>query len=211
MVEVVWSIGDRCLLYGMSLDVFVFIILLFFSNIYLLKGDFNNALVFSPSLVRSGEWWRIFTHPFVHVSWYHLLLDAGAFFLLYKELEHEKIIKKLFYVVVCALFSLIAALFASPVIYTSGLCGLSGIAHGLMAVSALEMMRQKKNFRMGLIFFLLVVTKSIYETVQGDVLFSFLHMGLCGTPLAVCHAGGVLGGIAAYSFLQGRRFLTVCF
>lgn len=43
-----------------------------------------------------------------------------------------------------------------------------------------------------------MAAKSVYETVNGEVLFSFLHMGLCGTPLAACHLGGAAGGAVLF-------------
>ncbi|UCF87267.1 MAG: rhombosortase [Nitrospiraceae bacterium] len=186
-------------------DVFIFSLLLIFINTHLITGNYSTTFFFFPDSVHSGEWWRILTHPFVHLSWYHLFLDAGAFFLLYRELHHKRIREKLFYVLMCGAVSLGVAMVTSPLIYTRGLTGLSGIAHGLMAISALEMMREKEHFRTGLIFFLVVVFKSIYETINGDVLFAFMHMGLCGTPVAACHAGGVLGGIVAFLILRYLR------
>jgi len=106
----------------------------------LLRGAFAEQAIFLPSRVVAGEWWRLFTHPFVHVSWYHLLLDAGAFLLLYRGLEEQSVARRLCYVVACAIGSLGACLIGSDAIYTQGLCGLSGIDHGLMAICALEMM-----------------------------------------------------------------------
>jgi len=26
--------------------------------------------MFLPAAVRDGEWWRVFTHPFIHVTWF---------------------------------------------------------------------------------------------------------------------------------------------
>jgi len=26
--------------------------------------------MFLPAAVREGEWWRVFTHPFIHVTWF---------------------------------------------------------------------------------------------------------------------------------------------
>lgn len=186
-------------------DVFIFSLLLIFFNTHLITDNYKTTFFFFPDSVHSGEWWRVFTHPFVHLSWYHLFLDGGAFFLLYRELHHKNMREKLFYVLMCGVVSLGVAMVTSPLIYTRGLTGLSGIAHGLMAISSLEMMREKEHLRAGLIFFLLVVFKSIYEAINADVLFAFMHMGLCGTPVAACHAGGVLGGMIAFSILRYLR------
>ncbi len=183
---------------GLSIDTIILVAIVLAANTHLITGNFSASLVFFPSAVAAGQLWRLITYPFVHVTWYHLILDAGAFFLLYKELSHNRPAKRIFYVVGSGLFSLGAAMVFSPIIDELGLCGLSGIAHGLMAVSALEMMQQKKDFRTGLACLLLVIFKSSYELIAGEVLFSFLHFGLYGTPLAACHAGGVFGGIVAY-------------
>jgi hypothetical protein len=81
---------------------------------------------------------------------------------------------------------------------------LSGIAHGLMAYSGLELMQTKKNIWIWLLSFLLVFAKSIYEFISGNVMFTFMHMGLCGTPLAACHLGGVVGGILCFFIFKMR-------
>jgi len=65
-------------------------LILLLLNWPLLHGACNSAMIFLPSPVRQGEWWRLLTHPFVHVTWFHLLLDGAAFFLLYNDLaEHH--------------------------------------------------------------------------------------------------------------------------
>src|SRR3954453_19141298 len=64
-------------------DLVVFGIVVALLNWTLIFGHEQTAFVFVPALVRNGEWWRVFTHPFVHVSLYHMLLDASAFFLVY--------------------------------------------------------------------------------------------------------------------------------
>ncbi len=167
-------------------------------NLPLLNGTWASSFAFHPELVRQGEWWRVLTFPFVHVSIYHLLLDSAAFFLLYSGLREPKRFSRLALVVASALGSLLVSLFAAPMIYSVGLCGLSGVAHGLMAISALEMMQEeedKKIFWAGAISFLFVIGKASVEAITGQVVFSQLHFGNLGTPIAVCHAGGILGAL----------------
>jgi hypothetical protein len=112
-------------------------------NLPLLSGGFRESMIFLPPCVAMGEWWRVVAHPFVHLTWYHLLLDAGAFLLLYSGLAEPKPAKRIGYVVVCALGSLLASTLVSPLVYDRGLCGLSGTAHGLMAISALESIKRQ--------------------------------------------------------------------
>jgi rhomboid family GlyGly-CTERM serine protease len=178
-------------------------------NLHLFGGDYSNLQIFFPDAWRDGQWWRLFSHPFVHLTWYHLFLDAGAFFILYTGLLDKRISRKLMITVVCGSFSLITAVWFAPEIETKGLCGLSGIAHGLMAYSGLELLHNRKAVWLGLFSFLMVFIKSIYEFVNGEVVFTFMHMGLCGSPLAACHLGGVVGGIVCFVAFLSKDHLTI--
>lgn len=178
-------------------------------NLPLLTGSIFDSAVFLPARVMAGEWWRVPAHPFVHLSWYHLLLDAGAFLLLYGGLDEPARWKRILYVIGCGLGSLALSTLTSPVIGIRGLCGLSGIAHGIMAVSALECMiggkEDRRTYLTGLVSFGVVVCKSIVEVLQGHVFFEFLHFGLMGLPIPACHAGGVLSGILMFLALGGAN------
>ena len=182
-----------------------FIALLLAANFMLLFGHACGALAFMPGRFLAGEWWRALTFPFVHVSGYHLLLDAGAFLYLYHGLQETSAKRRLLLVAACAAGTLGASWISSPL--TGGLCGLSGIAHGLMAVSSLEIMRSSDRTlrNAGIICFITIISKSIYEACTGAVAFEFLHIGAIGEPVAVCHAGGVLGGLIAYGIRQKKK------
>ena len=95
--------------------------------------------VFLPKSVAAGEWWRVLTHPLAHVTWYHLLLDASGFLLLYDGLRQGRMLGRLAYVVAAAAGGLLASWLASPAFQEVGFCELSGVAHGLMAVAGLEL------------------------------------------------------------------------
>ena len=184
--------------YSLSPDVIILTSLIMAINIPLVVGQVNYRLMFFPDAVLLGQLWRLITYPFVHLSWYHLCLDGIAFLLLYTGLEEKNVRRKLLFMAVCGTTSLLAAVCSGPIIAEIGLCGLSGIAHGLMAISGLEMIYSKNNGTVGIVLFLVVVMKSIFEAVTGTVFFDFLHLGMCGTPLAACHAGGVVGGIVCF-------------
>ncbi len=174
-------------------------------NLPLLHSACAVDLIFLPDRVAAGEWWRVFTHWFVHVSWYHLLLDASAFLMLYQGLIGRSVFARMGYVLACGTGSLLASLWSSPIIQTHGLCGLSGIAHGLMAVSALDQMKattDKTLRRAGAATFIIVVAKSIIEAATGRIVFESLHFGALGSPVAVCHAGGVLAGLGVWVVVQ---------
>ena len=174
-------------------------------NLPLLHGACAVDMIFLPGRVAAGEWWRVFTHAFVHVSWYHLLLDATAFLMLYQGLVGRSGFERMGYVLACGAGSLLASLWSAPIIQTHGLCGLSGIAHGLMAISALDQMNgptDKTLQRAGAATFIIVVVKSIIEAATGHIVFESLHFGALGSPVAVCHAGGVLGGLVVMVIVQ---------
>lgn len=167
----------------------------------LVHGICNSALIFLPGAVGAGESWRVLTHPFVHVTWYHLLLDGSAFFLLYHDLGAQPAWKRIAYVVASAAGSLLLPLVTDPTIAVKGLCGLSGIGHGLMVISALESMKSGNDAlvrRIGLVSLLLVIAKSLFEALTGKILFGFLYFGLVGDPVATTHAGGALGALLAW-------------
>lgn len=186
---------------GLRTELLVLTLLLVFLNLPLLAGRSAASLAFQADAVAAGEWWRLLTHPFVHVSWYHLLLDGAAFLSLYANLSAGQRWRRLVYMVASAAGSLVVAVCVSPLIATHGLCGLSGLAHGLMAVSSLEMLTLPEADRgartVALAGFIAVTAKCVFELATGHALFAGLHFGLLGTPIVACHAGGVLGGILA--------------
>jgi len=179
-----------------SIDSILLLLAIAAANTHLIGGNLSAELVFLPHRFLSGDWWRLFTFPFVHMGWYHLCLDAGAFFLLYTGLPERRWPMRLLYMGVCSSASLAAVWLTTPEVQFLGLNGLSGIGHGLMALSTLEMAKTHEDSRIGIIGFVCLVSKSIYEVLTGTVLF---HFGLCGTPLAACHAGGILGGIFVFA------------
>ena len=203
IIRFVRTAYDRLRGWGFTADVIVLIAVLAGLNLHLFGGSYTNLQIFFPEALRAGQWWRLFSHPFVHLTWYHLLLDAGAFFILYTGLQEKRVVRKLTITSICGSFSLIAALCFTPDIETKGLCGLSGIAHGLMAYSGLELIHTRKSIWVGLFSFLLVFIKSIYEFITGEVVFTFMHMGLCGSPLSACHLGGVFGGLLCFLIFKG--------
>ena len=192
---------------GKSLPIYflsTMVVLLLGVNYPLFTGNIRSELIFFPDAVWSGKWWLLFTHPLVHLSWYHLLLDSLAFMVLFAILEERYNWVKFFYVASAGLGALIFAVLIEPDIAERGLSGLSGIAHGLMAISGLEMLRRKDLQNLGTLCLGVLVIKCVFELILGETIFSSMHLGAVGKPMLACHAGGVLGGFLAYAALYWR-------
>lgn len=186
-----------------SIDMRFLISLLILVNLGLLLGNVPaDNLIFDCFAISNGQWWRLFSWPLVHVSRYHLLLDGIAFLLLYQGLEEQRLGRRLVFVVCAAMGSLLLPLAISPYIYSIGLCGLSGVAHGLAAVSSLEMMRHEHQRLFGIVLLVGLLIKVIGEIMIGDVLFQALHFGSIGQPIVSTHAGGVIGGMLGYLIVK---------
>jgi hypothetical protein len=101
-----------------------------------------------------------------------------------------------------------------------GLCGLSGVGHGMLAALCLETLWgpvDGRGLRTAAALTLVgVAFKSAVEAVTGGVVLAGLHLGSVGTPIAACHAGGVLGTLAVFlpQWLRrsgvGRGAVAVC-
>ena len=184
------------------LELTIFALVVAMCNIPVLLGLPTETLIYLPEKVLAGQLYRFLTHAFVHVTPYHLILDGTAFFLLYAMLAEASSLKRISYVVSTAIGSLIAVTVVMPTLSSVGYCGLSGIAHGLMAVTSIEMILNKKACkavsRAGLFSLGIVLAKSIYEAASGNVFFDFMHADNIGLPVAVAHLGGVIGGAVMY-------------
>lgn len=189
-----------------ALELAIWAILLAAVNFSLLAGRPPELFVFDLARVKAGELWRIVTCPLAHVSIYHLFMDASAFLLLYAGLEEKKTFGRLSLTLGCGIGSLLFPLIFSRTIGSVGLSGLSGIAHGLMAVTSMELMKNHERgstlFRTGLVVFAVVLVKSIVEAWTGEVVFSALHLGSVGVPVVEAHLGGVMGGVATFLVLN---------
>ncbi|PLX83087.1 MAG: rhombosortase [Desulfuromonas sp.] len=181
------------------------LLLLVVCNHSLLQGEVVSGFIFQPDRVVAGEWWRALLSPFVHLSWYHLALDAAAFLLLWQGLEEERPWGRWAFFLGSWGGSLLIPLLVAPRVLEGGLCGLSGVAHGLFAVTALELLfggRREGGRVLGFGLLAGVVLKVAWETVFGGELIGSLHLGDVGVPVVLCHLGGLLGGSLAFGLLS---------
>jgi len=171
--------------------------LLLAANAGLLSGAPKADWMLVPSAVQQGEWWRLLLHPWVHVSAYHLLLDASAFLCLFFMLDRTRPGERWFILAAAWAGQLLAVWWGEPRLEALGLCGLSGTAHGLFAAVCVQWRRQPELRAAGTVLLLGLVAKSTWEALAGQAFLAAWHLGPVGSPLTLCHAGGVLAGIAA--------------
>jgi rhomboid family GlyGly-CTERM serine protease len=177
-------------------EIALFVLLLAICNLPVVNPT---AVALFPSAVFDGQVWRWLTYSWAHVSLYHLLLDSTAFLCLYNQLRGNWRTRT-FHMICAISFSGLFAILFDPRIETIGLRGLSGVAHGLMVVCALDSIqsnnRPEKIF--GWLILLGVSAKCAIEQLTGNVVFAAFHLGNVGFPVPSCHVGGAVGGAISY-------------
>lgn len=142
-----------------------------------------------PFLEGAGAFWMLgngplpltfFTHPWVHQGAYHLLLDGSAFLGLWGMVEGGTA-RRLRYLGWTNLGST-AAVLATGLGDSGGFGGLSGIAHGLMAVVVLDWIRSEQAgiSTAGKWLLAALLGKCVFEVCTGTPFFSGLHLGELG-------------------------------
>ena len=162
--------------------------------------------MYIPERVAGGELLRLLTHPFVHVSGYHFLLDGAAFILLYNQLSQRSLRRRLAALLVIHAAVTFAVTLSLPFMPVDTYGGLSGIAHGLMALCGLEMTvhRDRAIRQAGGLCFAIVLIKSFAEALTGGALFGSLHLGSVGVPIVWAHLGGVMGALFVFVVWQAE-------
>ncbi|MCF7973410.1 MAG: rhomboid family intramembrane serine protease [Phycisphaerae bacterium] len=186
-------------------ELWIYTLMLVIANMGLVRGSVTTAWYYYPDQVLAGQWYRLLTHGFVHVSWYHLLLDGSAFLMLYAMLRQTSWIKRSLYVLGANIGCIVGVTAVLPHHNSVGYAGLSGIAHGLMAVWALECLvenHDKTIQRIGWVALSVVLTKALFEACDGGVIFSCLHGNLMGHPIGISHLSGILGASLMYGLCQ---------
>jgi len=183
---------------SLRFELAAFAALLAVLNIPLLAGGSPGRFNLDPAALAAGEWWRWLTFPWAHVSPYHLLVDAAAFLTLWAGLR-APLSTRCRHLALTAFFSGAVPLLLDRRVQELGLGGLSGVAHGLMLLAALEAAArpEKEKRALGVLYFAVVLCKTLFEQFSGQVLFAQLHPGSIGTPIPACHLGGLIGALAS--------------
>lgn len=173
-------------------------------NRHLFSTEFPFDKIFYPLEVIQGEWLRVFSCQFIHVSWYHFLIDSLAFVVIWFALN-ESLTKKIIAVLCCSIGAVTGSLFFRGISVT-GYCGLSGMTHGLFMILALQFFYKKETVSYGTFMFIILLAKCMIEVLTGKMVLLNMHTGNLGIPVVMSHTGGMLaGGLIFYFFNRSKR------
>ena len=95
--------------------------------------DVRNALRLDLQLEVQGQWWRLLTAHWVHLGWYHGLLNAGGFFLVGWMHPKGHWLKWMCFYIFTSICISSYLLFENNL---SSYVGASGVLHGLLILAA---------------------------------------------------------------------------
>lgn len=167
-----------------------------------LPPDWFDSLQYDRLAIQQGEWWRLFTAHWLHLSWLHLLMNALGLLLCFyiggRGLRTAEILAYLPF----ALLGTAAALFfwaGDLFLYV----GLSGVLHGLLWLSLLRTPHYSGMWRW--VFMLVVIGKVGWE--QSSAYDDMALAGwLGGRVEARAHLAGLLTGMIWALALRGERW-----
>ncbi|MCH8491661.1 MAG: rhombosortase [Idiomarina sp.] len=157
--------------------------------VFLLPEAWLFQLTYERPHIQAGQWWRLLTGQFVHLSWGHVAINIAGIWVMYLlYAEHAAGWR---YIAVVALLALASNLgmywFAENITYY---VGFSGVLYGLFAWGALRDVQQR--IKLGWLLLVGIVAKVTWEYCYGPVSIG----PATADDLAVAaHFYGVVGGL----------------
>ncbi|MCL6271382.1 rhombosortase [Sansalvadorimonas sp. 2012CJ34-2] len=164
--------------------------------------DWQDALAYTRSGLVSGDWWRLLSGHWIHLSWYHLLMNGLvliAFYVLYGERQKISL---------CMLFFLSITISGGLWLKSPGIeryVGFSGVLTGLILIGAINTFSDDRLINTGIV--LVILGKIAIEQWQPhDVITS----ALTDIPTVVdAHLYGALAGILYCILLLLKSHLMI--
>jgi rhomboid family GlyGly-CTERM serine protease len=187
--------------------IFIICLIVVLVNFQLFEPHGNQIFYLHIPSILNGEVWRLFTHPFAHMSFYHLATDFVVFLVLFREMKANSKIPIYKIILFCWVVSSLAAVISLPIYGLTTFGGLSGINYGLLIYFCLHQALANENiiiFRSGCFLICnLLILKQILECCFRLSLFQDVHYGYVGTPIIESHSGGMIAGLIAM-FIQTK-------
>lgn len=156
-----------------------------------------DALRFDRQAIEAGQWWRVVTGNWVHLSWGHWWLNIASWLIVW-----------LLFYDLASVRSWALSLFISSAFIGLGLwlfnpelnryVGLSGVIYGLLVLGGLRLWLLQKW--LAVIMLSWFVLKTIWEQTVGPMPYS---AGIAGGPVVVdAHLYGMLSGLLLYALTR---------
>lgn len=175
------------------INVLVFLIISLVRGMFPGASEGELAEVFGGSayvLVANGEWWRLITSSFLHISWWHILINMFTLYSFGSFLETFYSPKKIFIVyILCGISGSALALFD----YGAITLGASGAIFGLLGLAVGNLLK-RNTYSPGLPI-------KMDSVLYPALIWLALSFGLSGISF-LGHLGGFLGGIVLGLVLQ---------
>lgn len=167
-----------------------------------LGDDARQALRYERAALQAGQWWRILSAHFVHLSTVHTLLNLTGLALVGAVFRRELRIRDWCVAGVAGAGAIAAGLYVFNM-GTSWYVGLSGLLHGWFALGAAYVAERERGFGLALLGALAV--KLGYEQLAG-ALPSTLALDP-GPVVVAAHLYGALGALACYLASRWRSLV----
>ncbi|HTT00984.1 MAG TPA: rhombosortase [Steroidobacteraceae bacterium] len=156
------------------------------------------ALRYDRGALGSGEWWRLLTAHFVHLSLEHAVLNVLGLALIWALFARDYTPRGWLLILASTIMAIDLGLWLGDST-VQWYVGSSGALHGALAAGTLAYLR--RHDPLGWVLALFLVGKLIYEQWVGA-----LPLVTGGASVVVdAHLYGVLGGLIAALFLTPRR------
>lgn len=167
--------------------------------------NISNTLRYENTLLASGEYWRLITGHFVHLSWTHLGLNIAGTVIVWELIKNTLNTKQwtLSIVLLCVFISVCFLLFDTALVWY---VGLSGLLHGLlfqgMVLKTFHEYRLTRTIAwLELALLLGLIFKLLFEQNNGILPWSSMDIG--GEVVVNAHLyGAIIGTILALIYMS---------
>ncbi|MEJ2591714.1 MAG: rhombosortase [Candidatus Thiodiazotropha sp.] len=161
----------------------------------LLPPDLVHRLEYNRTAILAGEWWRLVSGHFVHLSGSHLLMNLAALWLI-RELflqRENPLVCCLYRLPLLTIGTALGLLLLSPEL--AWYRGLSGILHGLLVFALLQQLTRQPGSTALLLT--LLAGKLAWEQLAGPLPGSESWTG--GRVIVDAHLYGALSGVLLWA------------
>ncbi|MFV2055384.1 MAG: rhombosortase [Thiohalomonadales bacterium] len=159
-------------------------------------SDVNLWLRYDRTAIYAGDYWRILTGHFVHLTWMHLVMNVIGFLLIW--VLFGKLIGSLTWLISTLLSALMisfALLYFNPDLFWY--VGFSGVLHGLFVIGCLHDIQVRHAD--GQLLLAAIVAKLAWEQYAGPLPGSEAAAG--GNVIVDAHLYGAISGVLIVSVL----------